>query len=100
VAVIAAARGKEFALERVKDRDTGKEIPNGLLTWAMKRALEGEVKADEHDNRVYVHDVYAYVFRQVSYQSNGRQNPCLGVPMGPRPLALFARESATPGERK
>src|SRR5206468_2493846 len=41
VAVLAAAMGKEFALEGVTDKKTNKEIKNGLFTYALREALEG-----------------------------------------------------------
>jgi uncharacterized caspase-like protein len=100
VAVIAAARGKEFALEQVKDKKTGKEIPNGLFTWAIKEALAGKARVDEHDSRLYVHDLYQYVFSEVRYQSDDKQHPCLGAPLGGKPVALLERSSASPGDRK
>lgn len=99
VAVIAAAARREFALERVRDKTTNREIPNGLFTWTLKRALEGEASADPYDGRVYVHDLFQFVYREVRFHSGGRQHPCLGMPMTGRPLALVWRDAGSPGGR-
>jgi hypothetical protein len=88
VAVIAAARTREFALERIMDPVTNKEIPNGIFTWSIKRGLEGAASPDPYDGRVYIHDLYQYIFREVRHLSQGRQFPYMNSPFGAKPVPL------------
>jgi hypothetical protein len=88
---MAAARGKEFALEGVKVQE--KVVENGLFTWALRQALEGKAHVDPYDGRVYIHDVYQHVYQEVRHWSNGKQNPCLGTPFGAKPLPLVWRDA-------
>src|SRR5262249_22004893 len=93
VAVLAAAMGKEFALEGGKrkllfdGKVVEKEIPNGLFTWALREALEGKAEADS-DGLVFVHDVYQHVFRRVREMSGRKQNPFLALPWNVKPFAV------------
>lgn len=100
VYVLTAARGREFALEQVRNKKSGQVIEHGLCTWALREALEDPKLVDPYDGRVYAHDIYPYVAREVRYHSDGKQTPYLGTPFGSRPLALLWRGTVSPGDRK
>jgi uncharacterized caspase-like protein len=90
VAVLAAAMGKEFALEGVTDKKTGKVVENGLFTYALKEALKGEAEKDE-DGFVFIHDVYQHVFKRVRDLSARKQNPFMALPYSVKPFAVEKR---------
>ncbi len=73
VAVLCAAMGHEKAIEAKG---------NGLFTKAVLEALERgpNVPRNPFNQQVYVHHLHAYVFDQVSHQSEDRQHPFLSMP--------------------
>jgi hypothetical protein len=98
VAVLAAAMGKEFALEGIKD-DSGQLIKNGLFTYALREALEGKAEADR-DGLVFIHDVYQHVFKRVRDLSERKQNPFMALPWSVKPFPVEKREVASESSSK
>jgi WD40 repeat protein len=81
VTVLAAAMGHETAGEQPK---------HGLFTQALLEALDADkgVPFDPDDHQMYVHHLYAHVFRKVRKDSAGQQNPFLNMPWTAPPLAI------------
>jgi WD40 repeat protein len=75
VAVLCAAMGHEKA-----EGQGG----HGLFTQAMLEALEKKpgvpVPFNRHNQRVYVHHLYSFVFDEVSARTEERQHPFLSLP--------------------
>lgn len=66
--VISSSGGAEFAME-------SDAWQNGLFTYALLKGVK-ELKADIDWNRqIYLNELRAYVYKQVSEMSNGQQRP-------------------------
>src|SRR5262249_7269696 len=66
VAVMCAALAHQKAI----DTDKG-----GLFTQALIEGLQGKARPDEVSQRLFVHNLFSYVFSVVTSQTNNRQMP-------------------------
>jgi uncharacterized caspase-like protein len=66
VAVMTAALASQKAREN-KD--------GGVFTQALIRGLSGGARRDQHSNRLFVHNLYSYVYGDVTKETNNQQMP-------------------------
>jgi hypothetical protein len=83
VAVLSAA----LSHQKAEDRAQG-----GLFTQAIVKGLSGQAKPDEVTRRLYVHNLYTYVYSLVAGETDNRQMP-LYLPSGSVPPIVLKEGS-------
>lgn len=89
-----------FLLAGARATEASKELPelgHGAFTWALLAGLRGAADAD-HDGRISVADLFAWVAREVPRLTGERQHPYQRIEGSDSPFAIVASDPATPGD--